>query len=128
MAKKRTENQFINAVIAGIRTAFKRYSPTYLQILNDGRKEYDHYNKDGSLSKTKRVFYSCQICNEEVSAKEIEIDHIEPVIQPGKTRKDYTIQEIFERINCDISNLQRICKSCHEEKTKNEKKKRNKKN
>ena len=58
--------------------------------------------------------------------KEIEIDHIEPVIEFGKTRSDYTIQEIYERIDCDIENLQRLCKECHKQKTKDEKVKRKK--
>lgn len=119
--KKRTENKFINAVIAGIRTAFKRYSPNYEQVLLRSRKEYDKYNKDNSLSKKKMVLYTCEICNNEFSSKEIEVDHIQPVIDIDKTRSDYTIQEIFDRINCDISNLQLICKKCHEDKTKKEK-------
>lgn len=88
------------------------------------RYELDKFNKDGSLSKQRDVYYKCDICGG--GSKKPEIDHIDPVIEIGKSRKDYTLDEIVKRIDCDIENLQLLCEACHKEKTSNERKVRKK--
>lgn len=125
--KKRTQNKFENGVLSCIRRSFSMNSPTYEQVMQAGRVEKDVYKKNGELSKKKEVWYSCILCENLVKDKDIRIDHIIPVIEIGKTRKDYTWDEIINRIDCDISNLQRLCTKCHDEKTADEKKRRSKK-
>lgn len=123
--KKRTQNKFENAIISAIRTAFARYSPKYEQVLFRSRVEADKKNKDGSISKVKDVSYTCDGCGS--LTKKPDVDHIEPVIEPGKTRKDYSFDEIISRIDCDIGNLQVLCETCHKNKTDIEREKRKKK-
>lgn len=121
MTKKRTQARFENAIISGMRTAFARYSPKYLEVLMAARIEKDNINKDGSVSKVKSVWYKCNVCGELSKAGSVDIDHIVPVVEIGKSRHDYNLQEFKDRLDCDISNLQVICEECHNKKTEEEK-------
>lgn len=118
MAKKRTQNKFENAAIGCIRTSFTKFSPKYGEVVDRCRVEIPKYKKDGTLAKRPSVFARCEICKELVKA--ITVDHIIPVIEIGKTRQDYTLSEIADRIDCHISNLQGICEKCHTKKTAGE--------
>ena len=120
--KKRTQNKFYNAIIGAIRIAFARYSPQVGQLMANARVEIPKKNKDGSLSKRPEVWSKCNICKK--LTKKIEIDHIGPVVEIGKTYKDYTWDELIQRIDCNLENLQVICPNCHKDKTKQEREKR----
>lgn len=61
-----------------------------------------------------RGVYKCQLCQKEVGAKEIKIDHIDPVI-PIEGFKDWN--EVVDRLFCEESGYQAICKPCHDAKT-----------
>jgi 5-methylcytosine-specific restriction endonuclease McrA len=50
----------------------------------------------------------------------IEIDHVKPVQNPGETLDDLTVDELVDRIWCELINLRAVCKPCHKEKTKAE--------
>ena len=125
MAKKRTQNKFLNSIISCMRTAFARYSPKYEEVIKGARVEKEKINKDGSVSKRPAVWYTCNSCNN--LTKKVDIDHIEPIIEPGKTYKDYTLDEILARLDCSVDNLQVLCQDCHKEKTTEERKRRRKK-
>ena len=75
-------------------------------------------------SKTKRIgeHYICNLCKNIYPAKEVNVDHVSPVILPetGFTTWDSFIERLF----CDKSNLQVLCKGCHDEKTRMERKER----
>jgi len=122
MAKKRTQNQFENAVISGARRAFARYSPKYQEVLEASRVELPRVLKDGTHGKVNEVWHTCNVCKE--LQKKVDIDHIEPVIEIGKSRKDYHLGEYIERLDCSIMNLQVICEACHNEKSLHETKQR----
>jgi len=47
----------------------------------------------------------------------LEVDHKEEVIEIGKTLTDYSIIDLWWRINCDVNNLQLLCRECHAKKT-----------
>lgn len=59
--------------------------------------------------------YVCAVCKLIHPRKNIQIDHIEPVVDPliGWAGWDSYIDRLF----CDTSNLQAICRPCHDEKT-----------
>lgn len=76
-----------------------------------------------------RGLYKCDECGQEVPptvfdeekrkrVKNIFVDHIEPIIDPavGFTTWD----ECIERMFCDSSNLQLLCKQCHSAKSQEE--------
>jgi 5-methylcytosine-specific restriction endonuclease McrA len=50
--------------------------------------------------------------------KNVFVDHIEPIVNPetGFTSWDAVIERMF----CEADNLQLLCKTCHDEKTKQE--------
>lgn len=81
-------------------------------------------------ARTRRGFYECASCKEEVPAsikegrkrvKNVHVDHIVPVVDPevGWTTWD----EVIDRLFSELDNLQTLCKSCHDKKTNEEKEK-----
>ena len=122
--KKRTQNKFLNAAVSAMRVAFARYSPKVGELLEKSRVELPKYKKDGTLAKKPAVWFRCALCTELVKQPNTEVDHIEPVVEIGKTRSDYTLDEYIKRLDCDPSNLQLICKLCHKHKSGEERKKR----
>jgi hypothetical protein len=93
--------------------AGSRKWPAKYQTLNDayvGQRLNETTNREGK-------HYLCALCEGEFPAKEVEVDHIEPVISSkGFTSWDDYIARLF----CDKSNLQVVCKSCHKIKSYNE--------
>lgn len=78
----------------------------------------------------RRGFYKCAGCGEEVPTTVVDsvkrkrvnnifVDHIEPIIDPAKGFESWDVT--IERMFCDSSNLQVLCKSCHDEKCLEEK-------
>jgi hypothetical protein len=113
--KKRTQAKFENGVISAAKVSFARNSPKYGEVLARCRVTRPRMLKDGARGKVDEVWSRCEKCLELV--KDIEVDHRQPVIEIGKTRRDYTLDQIIARLDCDISNLQALCISCHDEKT-----------
>lgn len=80
-------------------------------------------------ARTRRGFYMCAGCNQEVTAstinengkrvKNIYCDHIVPIIDPevGWVSWDSTIERMFS----EADNLQMLCYECHEKKSNKEK-------
>lgn len=78
-------------------------------------------------ARVSRGKYRCTSCKKLFGPKEIQIDHIEPVISPETGFK--TFDEYIDRLFCSKEGLQVLCKKkCHKEKTKAEVKVRAKKN
>ena len=79
-----------------------------------------------SAARVKRGFYLCAECKEHVPntikqgakrVKNVFIDHIEPIVPvTGWISWDSCIERMF----CESSNLQLLCKECHDSKSKEE--------
>ena len=69
--------------------------------------------------------YKCAMCSEEYVAADVQVDHINPVVDPSKGFINWDIY--IDRIFCEIENLQVMCKPCHKVKTELEKAERKKK-
>ena len=109
-----TEAKYINFIKNLLRSGTRRWGP-----------------KQPTMKKAnvKRGFYECAECKEVVPVtvkegrnrkKNVFVDHINPVIDPavGFTTWDEFISNMF----CEEDGLQVLCKACHDEKTKEERK------
>jgi 5-methylcytosine-specific restriction endonuclease McrA len=101
-------------VLNALRRASYRYPPRY-ETMKEARIE--------------RGWYQCAKCLKPARRKEVQIDHIKPVLDPATGFVDYNTY--IERLFCEKSNLQLLCKPCHKEKStaenRNRRKKRTKK-
>jgi hypothetical protein len=110
---KWTEARYRSFVKGNLRSATRKWGP-----IQECRKG----------ASTRRGFYRCAGCGEEVTAtvviersrvNNIFVDHIEPIVDPsvGFTTWDNVIEGMF----CEIENLQVLCKACHDGKCLEEK-------
>jgi hypothetical protein len=67
-----------------------------------------------SKARVYRGIYKCNLCSTHVGPKEIKVDHIEPVI-PIEGFVDWN--DVINRLFCEESGYQAICKTCHDAKT-----------
>ena len=107
-----TEARWRSFVISALRAATRRYPPKY-KTLNKAFVEKRTNKKTGKLAS----HYKCAGCNGEFVAKDVQVDHIVPVVgSEGFTTWDNYIERMF----CDVDNLQVLCTTCHTSKTKEE--------
>ena len=66
--------------------------------------------------------YLCASCGGFFVSKDVEVDHIDPVVVPKDGFKDF--ETFSDRLFCEEENLQVICKPCHKKKTNEERKER----
>ena len=115
-----TEARFRAFVISALRSYMKRFPPKWkaLKAASLGRL----INKrSGRLAE----HYRCAECLEPFVARDVQVDHINPVVDPAKGFEDWPTY--MERLYCEADNLQVLCKPCHKEKTNAERKERKKK-
>lgn len=110
-----TEGRFHAFVTSVLRAGSRRWQPKY-DTLNAAKTEKKINKNTGRLAQ----HYRCNACKEEYTSKDVQVDHIEPVISPkeGFISWDVFIDALF----CEHTNLQVLCKNCHSIKTKEEKK------
>jgi len=115
-----TPARFNSFVKGGLRGISRRWPPKYqcLEAACIGKKLND---KSGRLAK----HYQCAACSGLFPAKDVQVDHINPVIDPveGFTTWDDVINNMF----CEAENLQVLCTECHRAKTAAERKIKTKK-
>lgn len=70
-----------------------------------------------AAARISRGIYVCNICKEQFRDKEVQVDHIIPVVS---TEGFTTFDEYIERMFPQIDGFQVVCKPCHKEKTSNE--------
>lgn len=109
-----------------------RLSPQFREVMQKARVELPPLKKkDGGDGKRPQVRYRCACCGELFPQKYVQVDHINPVIQPHRDLNEMSYDEIVRAIFCDIYNLQVICstpikdlpkgmRSCHSKKTNEE--------
>lgn len=59
--------------------------------------------------------YDCAICKKPFPLKDVQVDHIEPVVPIDREIKDWN--EYIQRLFCGVENLQVLCKDHHKQKT-----------
>ena len=70
-------------------------------------------------SKRQKFEYQCNTCKAWFPEKQINVDHIKPA---GSLNCKEDLAGFVERLFCELDNLQVLCESCHDVKTKLEKK------
>lgn len=99
-----------------IRSALRqksRFWKPIAQCKQNARRKYNGTNK------RQKFEYQCNICKEYFPDKHINVDHIQPA---GALNCSQDLPGFVERLFCGIENLQVLCESCHNDKTKEEKK------
>jgi 5-methylcytosine-specific restriction endonuclease McrA len=77
---------------------------------------------NAAVAKTKKgprggKMYLCKTCRRAFAGKDVQVDHIDPVVPIGKKGVYMSFDEIADRIYCDPKNLQVLCKPCHKHKS-----------
>jgi 5-methylcytosine-specific restriction endonuclease McrA len=111
-----TEARFNSFVKSALRSASQRWPPKYT-VLSEACVGQKENPKSGRMAK----FYTCNKCKQDYVAKEVEVNHILPVIPvSGFDSWDNVIARLF----CEKDELEVLCKPCHKAVTKEENKER----
>ena len=109
-----TEGRIRAFITSTLRAGSRRWPPKYT-VLNNSKTEKKVNVKTGRIAQ----HYKCHKCKQEFTSKDVEVDHIKPVIDPKKGFVSW--DDYINRLFCDEKNLQVLCKPCHKEKTLKEK-------
>lgn len=106
-----TESAFWSFIRSALRQKSRWWKPiTQCKML--ARRDYK-----GPL-KRQKFEYQCNYCKKWFPEKKINVDHIIPA---GSLNCAEDLGPFVERLFCEIDNLQVLCESCHDVKTKLEK-------
>jgi len=108
-----TEGRYRSFITSTLRGGMRRWPPKWkaLKKAELGRKTN---KKTGKLA----MHYLCGMCNEEHTAKDVQVDHIQPVVDPATGFVSWDLY--IDRLFCEKDNLQVLCTKCHKLKTKEE--------
>lgn len=95
-----------------LRSGSRRWPPKW-QVLEAAKTEKKINPKTGKMAQ----HYMCSGCSNEYTSKDIEVDHVEPVVPlTGWVSWD----DVIERLFCTADKLQCLCTACHKAKTREE--------
>ena len=115
-----TPAKYRSFVTGALRTATRRWPPKY-KALKEAFVGRQVNKKTNKLA----MHYRCAACDNEFVSNDVQVDHISPAVDPAKGFVSWDVY--VDRLFCETSNLQVMCKPCHAEKTSAEKKLRKKK-
>lgn len=102
-----------------------------IQTLRRGSYRWPGRYKAKANAKIARNQYVCNICKGVFGNKDINLDHVEPVVPTNgfKNGMDFDFNEYIERMFVDETGFQICCSSCHDLKTlgENSERRKNKK-
>jgi hypothetical protein len=113
---KWTQARFNSFIKSGLRAMSRRWGPKF-ECLADACVGTKTNKATGRMAK----HYECAECHNQFPAKEVAVDHIDPVVPvSGFTTWD----EVIERMFVEKEGLQVLCKECHQVKCQEEKQQR----
>lgn len=100
-----TQARFNSFIKGGLRSLSVKWPARYT-CLNDAYRETKTNVKTGRMAK----HFECNSCHEQFPQKDVEVNHIIPVIPvEGFDSWDNTIERLF----CEKDGLEVLCKPCH---------------
>lgn len=108
-----TEGRMRAFITSTLRGGFRRYPPKY-ETLKEALWGKKVNPKTGRMC----IHYTCKECNKEFPAKEVNVDHVQPVVDPEVGFENWDV--FVKRLFCGKDNLQVLCSKCHDKKTKEE--------
>jgi 5-methylcytosine-specific restriction endonuclease McrA len=106
-----TESAFWSFIRSALRQKSRWWKPI-TQCKQKSRRTYKGPNK------RQKFEYQCNECKNWFPEKKINVDHINPA---GTLKCANDLPGFVERLFCEADNLQVLCSSCHDVKTKAEK-------
>lgn len=100
-------------IVSVLRNGSRRWPPKY-ETLNKSKTVKKINKKTGRQAQ----HFLCATCQKDFPQKEVQVDHKEPVVDPAVGFVNW--DTFIERLYCDESNLQVLCKTCHDIKSKGE--------
>ena len=113
MATTWTEGRRRAFITNALRAATRKWPPKY-ETLNDAKTE----KKINPKTKRLGQHYLCNACGNDFPLREVQVDHIEPVVDPSTGFQSWDV--FIDRLFCDRDNLQVLCTTCHKLKTSEE--------
>lgn len=104
-------NQFYS-ILSAIKRCFSR-SPTHREALNNAKCPRKKGPRGGAR-------YRCQRCKKDFGIRQVNVDHVIPIVPIGTLSKDMSWDDLVANIFCDLENLQVLCEKCHKIKSKDE--------
>lgn len=109
----------VHSFIVSVLRAGSRRWPAKYETLNEAKTTKKINSKTGRLAQ----HYKCKACKEEFPAKDVQVDHKRPVVDPKVGFVDWNT--FIERLFCEKKNFQVLCTSCHKLKSAKEKQQAN---
>ena len=106
-----TESAFWSFIRSALRQKSRWWKPI-TQVKQAARRPYKGPNK------RQKFEYLCASCNKYYPEKKINVDHMIPA---GSLNCAQDLPGFVERLFCEQDNLQVLCETCHDKKTKAEK-------
>lgn len=107
-----TEARYRSFVKGGLRSISQRWPPKYT-VLNEAKTTKKINPKSGRIAQ----HFRCAKCLDDFPQKEVEVNHIVPVIPLSGFD---TWDGVIERMFCEKGLLEVLCKPCHKSITKEE--------
>jgi len=103
-----TESAFWSFIRSALRQKSRWWRPI-TQCKQNAKRPYKGPNK------RQRFEYQCNFCQNWFLEKKINVDHVIPV---GALNCSQDLPGFVERLFCEVDNLQILCSTCHDNKTK----------
>lgn len=109
-----TEGRYRSFITSTLRGGMRRWPPKW-KTLKKAEVGRITNKKTGKLA----MHYICAGCNTPYPAKDVQVDHMSPVVDPATGFISWDVY--IDRMFCEEYNLQVLCTTCHKAKTAKEK-------
>ena len=108
-----TDGRMRSFITSALRSAFRKFPNKFAALKNAfvGKRKNKRTGREAS-------HYECASCGKFFPATEVDVDHIEPVVNPADGFVSWDVY--IDRLYCSVTNLQILCKTCHKKKTASE--------